>query len=292
MEVALACIAGEEIFRQWNLRGAGVEALGHRPTPFGDSCEIYLVSNVPAPYYLMPRHGAKLAKAPPWTINSRANIYALKELGVRAVLAWAPGGAITHDVAVGDLIVLGDVLDQTFRRDKTFFEHSPLGFLRQFPVFCSALRRETIGVLDELSLRHVDDGTVAVTEGPRLETPAEVRLLNHVGVDFVTHTLVPEMFLTKELQLCYAAVLYVVNYAETGSRHRPFAQGGLFGRPADEPEAERLAAALGSMSQIVSRAAESVSSQAGSCECGEPMRVQAAAYGLSKDWRSWFDAGS
>lgn len=287
MNVAMACIAGQEAYRQWDL-DAAVESVGSKSTPFGDSGEIFLVSDAPVPFYLLPRHGRHLAKAAPGRVNMRANLYALKDLGVQSVLAWAPGGAITHGVAVGDFIVLADVVDQTYLRDKTFFEDSALGYLRQFPVFCPALRETAVRTLHDLGQRYHDGGATAVTEGPRLETPAEIRMLAHVGVDYVTHAFVPEVFLAKELQLCYAAVLYVVNYAETGSHHRPFAPGGLFGGLTEKPEAERLAHALGCLSEAVAKVAEGMAGQM-RCDCDKTMATQAAAYDLGEDWRSWFD---
>ncbi len=292
MDVRFACIAGEEIYRQWDPKRLDGHPIAPRKTPFGDSGQMFLVNGQPHPYYLVPRHGTGLQKKVPKLVNSRANLYALKDMGVEGILAWGPGGAITHDVAVGDLILLNDVVDQTYLRDKTFFEDSPLGFLRQFPVFCPSLRKATATVLHELQLGYHDGGAAAVSEGPRMETPAEVRMLAHIGVDFVTHTFVPEVFLAKELQLCYAAVLYVVNYAETGSRHRPFASGGLFGALTERTEAERLAHGLGSMATIVSRLAEVLDAGEGRCDCGEQMASQVKAYDLSTNWRDWFGNGS
>ena len=288
MDVRFACIAGGEIYRQWGSICSQGRRIAPRSTPFGDSSEMFLVDDRDYPYYLLPRHGTGMRKKAPRNINSRANLFALKDMGVEDILAWGPGGAITHDVAVGDFTVLADVVDQTYRRDKTFFEDSALGYLRQFPVFCPALREAAVRALHDLGQRYHDGGTTAVTEGPRLETPAEIRMLAHVGIDYVTHAFVPEVFLAKELQLCYAAVLYVVNYAETGSRHRPFAPGGLFGGLTERPEAERLAHALGCLSDAVAKVAEATAGQ-GRCDCDKTMAGQAAAYDLGTDWRSWFD---
>ena len=290
MDVTFACIAGEEIYRQWDPKRNGCDVLAPQATPFGDSAEMFVVTDGPCPFILLPRHGMGMMKNAPRRANNRANLYAFKDRGVQSVLAWGPGGAITHDVAVGDLIVLNDVVDRTFLRDSTFFEDSPLGFLRQFPVFCPAMRKVACEAMAELEVHYHDGGAAAVSEGPRLETPAEIRMLAHVGADFVTHTFVPEVFLAKELQLCYAGVLYVVNYAETGSRHRPFAPGGLFGGLTEVSEAERLVHSLGAMKAVVGKVAEAASSGPASCECHQTMAGQVDAYDLPDDWRKWFNS--
>ena len=288
MDVRFACIAGEEIYRQWDPKRNGCEVVAPQMTPFGDSAEMFLAADGPSPYLLVPRHGTGLSKNAPRSVNYRANLYALKDLGVESILAWGPGGAITHDVAVGDMIILNDVMDRTYMRDTTFFEESPLGFLRQFPVFCPWLQHVAADVMHDVGMHYHQGGAAAVSEGPRLETPAEIRMLAHVGADYVTHTFVPEVFLAKELQMCYGAILYVVNYAETGSRHRPFASGGLFGGLTEVGEAERLGRAMEMMSEVVSKAAEAVATGKRRCECDKTMESHVTGYGLSKDWRTWF----
>ncbi|HDZ21213.1 hypothetical protein LCGC14_0226510 [marine sediment metagenome] len=292
MDVRFACIAGGEIYRQWGPLCGQDRRVAPRSTPFGDSHEIFLVDDRDCPYYLLPRHGTGMRKMTPRDINNRANLFALKDMGVDSILAWGPGGAITHDVAVGDLIVLSDVADRTTQREGTFFEESPLGFLRPFPVFCPALRHVAAEVLHDLGLHYHDGGAAAVSEGPRMETRSEIRILAHVGIDYVTHTFVPEVFLAKELQMCYAAILYVVNYAETGSRHRPFASGGLFGGLTEIDEAQRLARSLGSMGAVVDKMAQAAGADSPRCGCDQPMAGQIDAYDLSSDWRKWFANGS
>jgi len=287
MSAKVACIAGEEVHRQWRAGRIAGEMLGPRKTPFGDSGEVILVAGDGQEFYLLARHGEGLAKTSPRGINDRANMYALKDLGVECVVGWGPGGAITHSMAVGDLVILNDLIDFTHLRDKTFFESSPLGFLRQFPVFCPTLRRALGEVLHEMKLVYHATATAAVREGPRLETPAEIRMLATVGAEVVTHTFVPEVFLAKELELCYAGVCYVVNYAETGSRHRPFAAGDLFGGLTQESDTERLTGAVSSMSQIAANVAALAENGERICQCRETMAGYRRKYQLGDDWRQW-----
>ncbi len=287
MNVTMACIAGEEIHRQWDAGRFTGKALGSRTTPFGPSGETFLVDS-DQPFYLLPRYGAGMAKTPIHRVNHRANLYALKDLGVVQVLSWAPGGAVTHDFSIGEAVVLDDLIDQTYLRAKTFFEDSPLGYLREFPVFCPSLRRVSCEVLDAMKLHHHCTGIAAVREGPRMETPAEVRMLGSLGAQVVTHHFVPEVFLAKELELCYGAICYPVNYAETGSRHRPFASGELFNNLSQRSDRERLNLTLANMEPFLRQLATAVASMKKECECDQTMARNKGAYGLSEDWHEWF----
>lgn len=288
MDVPIACIAGKEVYRQWDAGHIRGRKIGSRPTPFGQSAEMFLVEGEGQAYYLMPRQGLGMAETSPFRINSRANLYALKDLGVRGVLAWGPGAAVTHSIAVGDLVILSDVIDRTYLRPTTFFPDGPLGLLRAFPVFCPSLRRAAGEAIDEMKLIYHGAATAAVTEGPRLETPAEVRMFGAVGVQVVTHSFVPEVFLAKELELCYAAVCYVVNYAEMGSRHRPFATGDLFGGLTQRSDGERLACAVGAMGRTAKAVADQAVAGERDCDCGQTMAAHRSRYALSDDWHEWF----
>ncbi len=288
MSAKIACIAGEEIHRQFQAGRIAGSKLGSRPTPFGPSGDVLLIEDGDQPFYLLARTGSGLAKVAPQAINVRANMYALKDLGVDHVLSWGPAGAITHSISVGDMVIPGDVIDLTTTRAKTFYENSPLGFLRQFPVFCPWLRMITADVLESMKLMHQPSGVMAVSDGPRLETPAEVRMLETMGAELVTHCFVPEMFLAKELQMCYASICYIVNYAETGSRHKPFMAGELFSGLTTQSDSERLSGVVSSMTQIVRNVAALVARSPKNCECDKTMAHSVKAYGLDSDWRTWF----
>ena len=290
MPPKLACIAGEEISRQWDAGRLGGLCMGPRPTPLGPSGTLYLMGEGDAAFYLLQRYSGPHGKTAPHRVNYRANLYALKDLGVQCVLGWGPGGAITHTIGVGDFMVADDVIDCTRSRPSTFFEDSPYGFLRQFPVFCPALRGLVDLLLGQMKLPHQSSGTIAVTEGPRLETPAEVRMLSSVGAAVVSHTFVPEVFLARELELCYAALCYVVNYAETGSRHRPLAVGELFGGLAVPSEDTRLHQATGALRPLAEQLATALAQMEPSCDCARSMDFNRDEYHLGDDWREWFKA--
>lgn len=285
MAAKLACLAGGPLEQALTSGAFQAQPVTTAETPFGHSETVLLVEEE-VPFYLVPRQLPGSQRRAPWSINFRATLYALKELGVQAILSWSAAGAISHNLGIGDVLVPGDVIDLTRRRETTFFERSGLGVLRQFPVFCPALAKALERVLCELNLPHHVGSTVAVTEGPRLETPAEVRMLGTLGAELVTHTLVPEVFLAKELQMCLVGGCYLVSYAETGSRHRPFTAGDLFGGLV-QTGADRVCRVVQSLPQIIRRLARLCQEQ-GKCECAGLMAGQATAAGLDEDWRKWF----
>ena len=292
MTSGFACIAGEEIYRLWDAGKVAGEALGPRQTPFGASGEVFLVDRDRHPFYLLARHRKGLAKTAPHVVNHRANVYALRDLGVDTVMGWGPAGAITHSIMLNDLVLISDLIDFTFLRDRTFFEGSPLGYLRQFPVFCGDLRKLAIDVLHAMGLVYHPQAIAAVKEGPRLETPAEVRHLAGIGAEIVTHCLVPEVFLARELQMCYAGVCYVVNYAETGSRHRPFETGGLFGNLQHFAHGRHIDSPNASLDQVARLLAGELATRQKTCECPAAMDAMIDEFHLDRDWRKWFQQPS
>jgi len=291
MGVTAACIASEEIYRAWDASRINGKCLGASETPFGPSSEVFLIDDGDVAFYFVPRYGA--ADSPPALPDAgapprcRANMYMLKDLGVRHVIGWAPGGAIRHTMAVGDVVVLTDLIDRTCQRDKTFFAASPLGRLRQFPVFCPHLRRAAGQVLHEMKLVYHGAATAAVTEGPRLETPAEIRALAGADAALVTHAFVPEVFLAKELQMCYAALCYVVDYAETGSPHTPFTGTDLFGGLTERTQADQLAAAAGALPQIIRNIVVALAEIDCNCQCASTMAEHIRHYHLPEDFHEW-----
>ncbi|MBI5724275.1 MAG: MTAP family purine nucleoside phosphorylase [Planctomycetes bacterium] len=288
MSPELVCIAGEEVHRQLNAGRLQGRRLPPHQTPFGPSGEIIQADLDGMAIHIITRHGEGIEKVSQGRVNYRANIYAAKSLKADCILAWGAGGTISHSIGVGDLVLLEDLIDMTSQRPKTFFEDRPLGFLRQFPLFCPTLRAVTGQVLQAMNIHFHDSAVAAVFDGPRMETAAEVRMMSAAGANVVTHTFAPEAFLAKELQMCYAAVCYVVSYAETGSRYKPIMAGDLFGGQAQQSTAERLTSAVSSIGPILARVAKAVKDAPKSCECDQPMAANIYRYGIGEDWRKWF----
>jgi len=288
MSATLACIAGGPLQRALESQRLSAEALPQRRTPFGPG-ETILRVNAPVPYYVVPRQRPGQRRRAPSRFNIQAVLYALKDLGVQAVLEWSAAGAITHDLEISDIAIPDDVIDMTRSRPTTFFEPWGLGMLRQFPVFCPALRGALAEVLATLGLSARTGMIVAAAEGPRLETRAEIRMLAGAGAHLVTHSLAPGVFLAKELQMCFAGACYVVNYAETGSRHRPFSTGTLFASAGAASNGDVPASVDDVLPEVLSRLAERCATAERACDCDRTMAAMIAEADLPADWHQWFD---
>ncbi len=183
------------------------------PTPYGDAFAT-LGTLRGKPVAFLARHGAG-HNLPPHRINYRANIAALVTLGVRAALATTAVGAMRLDLMPGEFVLLNDLIDFTRDRDhKTFFDgESGIVVHTDFSSPYSEVLRETIlRVAGDLSIPIRPTGTYLATDGPRYETPAEVRLFARWGADVVGMTGVPETTLAREAGLHYASISLVTNH--------------------------------------------------------------------------------
>ena len=255
-------------------------------TPFGESQPVLEVPGGDRKILFMSRHGAKGYRiAAPW-VNYRANIWALKELGATQIVSWSGPGAIDETLRIGQFVLPDDLIDETRARAHSFFEGGGYGFVRQNPVFCPTLRETIGGVMSELGLHCRSGGTYVCTEGPRLETPAEVRKFKLLGGDMIGMTLAPEVFLAKELEMCYAPICYVTNFAE-GVRDRSFAPGVLFEGLLDEKERNCVDEAVGQFPKIMSLLGDRIESAGSSCQCDRLMERYRRQGDIGADWRTW-----
>jgi len=288
-------------------RGTLGERLSSRRvrTPYGLSNPVHLCESAGFRFLFLSRHGENgYEKTAPY-VNYRANIYAAKALGVARIVAWTGPGAISPKYRPGDLVLPDDLLDFTRNRPSTFYEGKGIGFLRQYPVFCERLREALRSVADrgkalrsallraakqryegrEVGRIHFG-GTYACTEGPRLETPAEIRFLAIAGADLVGMTLCPEAFLARELEICYAPVAYVTNYAE-GVRKMPYRRGALFEGMLPPGEAAAVEAAKNAIPGIAIEAARAIAEKERDCPCAVSMERYGKRGVVGPDFRSW-----
>jgi 5'-methylthioadenosine phosphorylase len=160
------------------------------------------------------RHGREHS-VPPHRVNYRANIAALRELGVRNILGSAAVGSMSEEMPPGSLVALSDFLDFTRDRPSTFHdgESGEVVHVDLTEPYCPHLRGELKAAAEALSEDIIERGTYVCAEGPRFETPAEIRMFRHLGGDVVGMTNVPEVVLAREGGICYAAVAVVTNWA-------------------------------------------------------------------------------
>jgi len=285
MNPSLACIGGTAAYDLLRDGALVAERLGPQPTPFGESQPIFLCRTRRGEFLFLSRHGESGFDLAPSFINYRANIYALKDRGVRSIVSWSETRAISHNYKIGQYVIVDDLVDETHSRPNTFFENQGLGVVRQWPVFCPSLRQAFVRALQAESCDFVDHATYVCIEGPRRETPGEVRKYDAYGGDLLGTTLAPEVFLAKELQMCYASLCYVASYAETGSDFRPFEDG----RVLDEAVQERRAReAVERLPRLLERLTEVLPEVPALCQCESSMQHHIASGQIGWDWRGWF----
>lgn len=167
----------------------------------------------------IPRHAGNNGHVPPHKINYRANIMAIKQLGITRVVAVNSVGTM-HGHPIGSMVLPYDFIDLTRMRPSTFFEDQTLHADMSEP-YCPQLRSLIRSILKEKGIQTADV-IYACTEGPRFETKAEIRMLSNFA-DVVGMTGLPEVVLTKEMQLCYASLCLVTNMASGIEGARPTA---------------------------------------------------------------------
>ncbi|HEY8346279.1 MAG TPA: hypothetical protein VIL07_03290 [Symbiobacteriaceae bacterium] len=225
------------------LPDGAAEPTGSRETPFG-----------PAPVFDQQQGPLILIRAE--GTDPRALIYAAKEAGARRVLAAETAAPVSHLLEPGDLVVPEDVIDLTRLRPFTFFVGKGYGFIKLNPPFCPDLMAWCLEVARRQNPRSFARAVYVGVEGPRDPTPAELRMYRQWGGDLAGTGLLPEVYLARELELCYAAVVAVGN--DPNSAAMVLQEVAAVYRPGRTP-----------------------------CRCGETMRDLRKQGVVGEDWREW-----
>ncbi len=180
-------------------------------TPYGEVA-LYKSGAGNKELYFLPRHGIKHT-LPPHLINYRANICALSLLGVNQVLAFCSVGSMDNKIPPGSLMLLEQFIDASWGREHTFCEEGSTGHVEMSEPYCPRLNRHLQKVAKKAGLNLPGGGVYLCTQGPRFETPAEIKAYASWGANLVGMTGVPEVSLAREAGLCYASVAVVANYA-------------------------------------------------------------------------------
>jgi 5'-methylthioadenosine phosphorylase len=159
----------------------------------------------------LPRHGLG-HELPPAQVPYRANLWAMRELGVRRIIGPNASGALKPDLNLGEFVVCDQFVDRTWGRGDTFYEGPETTHLSAADPYCPELRRLLIETAAELDILARDGGTVVVVQGPRFSTRAESRWFQKMGWDVINMTAYPEGYLARELELCYATIATVTDY--------------------------------------------------------------------------------
>jgi 5'-methylthioadenosine phosphorylase len=175
------------------------------------SDRIRITEFVGVPVAFLPRHGSG-HNIPPHMVNSRANIRALKDLGVERVIGLAAVGSLKEGIRPGDIVIPDQFIDMTKQRKGTFYEGPKVIHVSTADPFCSQLRSLGAEKARSLRLPVQGKGTYVCVEGPRFSTRAESNLWRIMHADVVGMTLVPEAQLARELELCYLSISSVTDY--------------------------------------------------------------------------------
>jgi len=208
----LAIIGGTGLSAMSNLEIVKEEMI---TTPYGEPSAPLTHGLVDGKAVLfLPRHG-KGHTLPPHKINYRANIWALKEAGVTHILAIAAVGGIPSHYYPQTLVVPNQIIDYTHSRIDTYFEDglSEVTHIEFTEPYDEALRQQILSACDRLDFAVEKEGTYAATQGPRLETAAEINRLENDGCHIVGMTGMPEAALARELNLAYGTLAVVANLA-------------------------------------------------------------------------------
>lgn len=159
----------------------------------------------------LPRHGKK-HEIPPHMINSRANIHALKELGVTRILAPKAVGSLKEEYKPGDLVLADQFIDRTWNRPNTFYDGPKVCHISVADPMCPELREKIFKVSKSLGFPTHEKGTYVCVQGPRFSTKAESSMFRQWNADILGMTLVPECVLAREAEICYASIAMVTDY--------------------------------------------------------------------------------
>jgi len=208
----LAIIGGSGLTKLANL---DVKQRKVARTPYGEASGALTFGRICARDVLfLARHGYGHT-IPPHEVNYRANLWALKDAGADAVVSVASVGAIRKDLKPGSLVIPHQMIDYPWGRRSTFFEGpgAPVNHIDFTEPFSPSLRKLLLQAAAGAKEKVVDGGIYAATQGPRLETAAEIDRLERDGADMVGMTGMPEAVLAREIGLEYATVAAVANYA-------------------------------------------------------------------------------
>lgn len=203
------------------IAGSGIQEMGCEDiletrkieTPYGKPSDHYRICKMSGTKVVfLPRHGVP-HRIPPHKINYRANLWGFKELGVREIISINAVGGINEGLMPGDIVVPDQIIDMTHGRENTFFDGDEVVHVDLTEPFCNRLRDQIFYAGERGGIPLVRSGTYVCTNGPRLETGAEIRYFSVIGADIVGMTVMPEAALAREIEICFASISVITNYA-------------------------------------------------------------------------------
>ncbi|UCF96641.1 MAG: S-methyl-5'-thioadenosine phosphorylase [Spirochaetaceae bacterium] len=209
MKTPMAVIGGSGLYK---LEGAELIATIDVPTPFGLPSDLISIMRVgEQTVAFLPRHG-KGHRILPTEVPSKANIWALKSLGVEQILSISAVGSLREEIKPGDFVLCDQLIDRTRNRDLSYFGDGLVGHVPFAEPFCSGMREIIAAILKNGSHPFHDRGTLVTMEGPLFSTRAESFLYRSWEADLIGMTALPEAKLAREAEICLAVVAMVTDY--------------------------------------------------------------------------------
>ncbi len=208
-KVSLAVIGGSGLYAMEELRH--VRKVKIR-TPFGFPSDVLVIGTLEGTRVVfLPRHG-RGHRINPSEVNHRANIYALKTLGVEQIISVSACGSLREDLMPCDMVFPDQIFDRTQSRPSTFFERGIVAHVGVANPYCPELAATLFHTATNLGFRTHKGGTYVCIEGPQFSTKAESRVYRSMGFSVIGMTNVPEFKLAREAEICYASVALVTDY--------------------------------------------------------------------------------
>ena len=208
----IAIIGGSGLYQLDEIKNSRTETVS---TPYGDPSDGLTCGSLQgASVMFLARHGASHT-IPPHRVNYRANLWALKHSGASSVISVCAVGGIRADIRPGTIIIPDQMIDYTWGREHTLYEQdlTEVTHIDFTEPYCAELRNALLDAAAAAAIEVIPTATYGATQGPRLETAAEINRLEKDGCDIVGMTGMPEAALARELELCYAAIAVSVNDA-------------------------------------------------------------------------------
>jgi len=205
----LAIIGGSGVY---NIEGLANTRWVKAESSFGEASDEVLIGELNSqPIAFLPRHG-RGHKIPPSEINYRANIDALKRLGVTDIVSVSAVGSLREHLTPGMFVIVDQFIDRTFARDKSFFSNGLVAHVSMAHPVCSRLGQHLYASAQQVGIPVARGGTYLVMEGPQFSSLAESELYRSWQCDVIGMTNMPEAKLAREAEICYATVAMVTDY--------------------------------------------------------------------------------
>ncbi len=181
-------------------------------TPYGAPSDQVAIAEISGKKVaFLPRHG-KQHQHPPHMINYRANLWAMKALGVKQIIGPCAAGSLQPQVKPGDFVVVDQFVHRTWGRKDTFFDGPVTKHISAAEPYCVRMRQQAIASAQALGIAVHEKGTVVTIQGPRFSTRAESKEFSRNGWEVINMTQYPEGWLARELEICYVNIALITDY--------------------------------------------------------------------------------